>query len=172
MHTKKLNPRTLALISTLFLSGASATAMSATAMDPDTVKAPLPSEFTRYDANQDGYITRTEFSAMHEEAEAFNDADSNRDDRLDQDEYVKARAIDQRPRAGQYLSDAWISTKVKALLMQEDLVKGLGINVDTRDGMVQLSGWVDTPEQAKQAVLLARGVDGVKVVIDDMVIDQ
>lgn len=170
MRKKTLNTKTLALISALMLGGTAA-AMAATVMDKGGT-SPTPSDFSRYDANGDGYVTQSEFAAMHKEIGAFKDADGNRDGRLNEDEYLKARAIDQRLQAGQFFSDAWISTKVKALLLKDSLVHGVGINVDTKDGRVQLSGWVNTSEEATHAVKLARSVDGVKLVIDDLVVNK
>lgn len=170
MKIREYTPKMIALVGALYLGGMSASyAATSTGM---TKALNAPPDFVDFDKNQDGYVTLAEFIAMNKESQAFLDADSNRDGRLNKDEYIKARAIDQRLQASDYFSDAWISTKVKALLMKEDVLSGLGINVDTHDGQVQLSGWVKEPRQAHEAVRLASSVDGVRQVINDLVIKK
>jgi hyperosmotically inducible periplasmic protein len=50
--------------------------------------------------------------------------------------------------------------------MGDDQVKGLGIHVETRDAAVMLTGNVDTDEQVTRAVAVARGVTGVREVVN------
>jgi hyperosmotically inducible periplasmic protein len=64
------------------------------------------------------------------------------------------------------LSDTGITARVKAALMGDDQVKGLGIHVETRDAAVMLTGNVDTDEQVTRAVAVARGVTGVREVVN------
>jgi hyperosmotically inducible protein len=73
-----------------------------------------------------------------------------------------------RTEADQYLNDTWITTKVKATLLADEGTTGLAIGVATQDGVVQLSGFVDKPEQISRAVQIARGVEGVKRVENDV----
>jgi len=63
---------------------------------------------------------------------------------------------------GEYASDALITTKVKAAFVAEKGLSPLNIAVETQDGVVRLSGEVDTAEQSEQATRVARGIDGVK----------
>ncbi|WP_368566033.1 BON domain-containing protein [Pseudoxanthomonas sp. UTMC 1351] len=58
--------------------------------------------------------------------------------------------------------DTWITTKVKAALLADDGVPGTDIKVETTDGVVKLSGDVDSKEKIKKAVEVAEGIDGVK----------
>jgi hyperosmotically inducible protein len=55
---------------------------------------------------------------------------------------------------------------------KEDLLGGLVIGVETRDGVVQLSGWVDEPGQAHKAGQVAAGVKGVREVENDLLVKQ
>ncbi|MFA6316312.1 MAG: BON domain-containing protein [Elusimicrobiota bacterium] len=67
--------------------------------------------------------------------------------------------------AGQTFSDQWIHTKVKADLVASEVPsRKLGIKV--RKGVVTLKGVVDTGEEKERAVSTARGVSGVKSVVD------
>jgi osmotically-inducible protein OsmY len=61
-------------------------------------------------------------------------------------------------------SDTAITTKVKAGLVKEPNLDSLGIHVETEKGVVMLSGFVNSKEQADKAVKVAKGVDGVSSV--------
>ena len=62
------------------------------------------------------------------------------------------------------VDDSAITGKVKAALLADSLTNGIQVNVETQDGVVQLSGFVDSAEQQSKAAELARGVDGVRSV--------
>lgn len=70
--------------------------------------------------------------------------------------------------AGEVVDDTVITTKVKAALVAEPNLKAGDINVDTHDGEVMLSGYVDTQDQIDRAVTIARGVEGVKTVTNKL----
>lgn len=59
------------------------------------------------------------------------------------------------------VNDAVITTKVKADLFAEPELKALAIDVDTENGVVNLSGFVSSKAEAERAVRLAKGVKGV-----------
>ena len=61
-------------------------------------------------------------------------------------------------------SDTAITTKVKAGLVKEPNLDSLGIHVETEKGVVMLSGFVNSKDQADKAVKVAKGVDGVSSV--------
>lgn len=70
---------------------------------------------------------------------------------------------------GEKIDDGIISTKVKAALAGDEGIKNsTDIIVETRDGEVQLSGFVNDQAQMDRAVEVARGVEGVKNVINKM----
>ena len=71
-------------------------------------------------------------------------------------------APDTNRTAGQVIDDASITMKVKAKLLDDPAVKGLKIDVDTREGVVYLTGSVATSQVRDQAIKLARETEGVK----------
>lgn len=71
---------------------------------------------------------------------------------------------------GQYVDDSVITTKVKAAIFDESTLKTLQINVKTYNGIVQLSGFVDSPQSVSKAGEVAGRVDGVKEVKNDLVV--
>ena len=75
-----------------------------------------------------------------------------------------------RETSGQYVDDATVTTKVKASLVNEQALKGFDIHVETMKDVVQLSGFVGTPQQKAQAEQIARGITGVRGVRNDIVV--
>ena len=71
---------------------------------------------------------------------------------------------------GEYVDDSVITTKVKAQLAADDFLKSFEIGVETRKGIVQLSGFVNSQEAVNKAGQIARGVKGVKSVKNDLII--
>jgi len=69
---------------------------------------------------------------------------------------------------GEYVDDTVISTKVRSALLSEPNLKSAEINVETFKGIVQLSGFVTSSSDISRAVEVARGVNGVKSVKNDM----
>ena len=69
---------------------------------------------------------------------------------------------------GEYFDDTWITTKVKAALLEDKQVKSGEINVETFKGAVQLSGFVSSSAAMQQAVKVTRGIQGVTSVKNDM----
>ena len=69
---------------------------------------------------------------------------------------------------GEYIDDSVITTKVKAAVLNEPTLKSAEINVETYKGVVQLSGFVSTEGDIDKAASLARGVEGVTSVKNDM----
>jgi len=69
---------------------------------------------------------------------------------------------------GQYFDDSVITAKVKAALIEDPTTKAIEINVETFKGTVQLSGFVSSQAAVYRAVELARNVNGVKAVTNQM----
>ena len=71
---------------------------------------------------------------------------------------------------GEYVDDAVITAKVKAAVLNEPSLKSAEINVETSKGRVQLTGFVRSRADINKAVEVAKGVKGVKSVINDMIL--
>ena len=69
---------------------------------------------------------------------------------------------------GNKVDDGIVTTKVKAALLGDAHVKSLAIAVVTRQGEVQLSGFVDNQGQMDRAVEVALGIEGVSRVSNEM----
>jgi osmotically-inducible protein OsmY len=69
---------------------------------------------------------------------------------------------------GAYMGDGWVTTKVKTAILNEPSLKVLQINVETYKGVVQLSGFVDNAASRAKAVEIARSVQGVTSVKNDL----
>ncbi|MCW3150671.1 BON domain-containing protein [Stutzerimonas stutzeri] len=65
------------------------------------------------------------------------------------------------------VSDTWITTKVKSTLLAEDATPGMEIEVETKDGVVSLSGTVATEAEKEAAIAKAKGIKGVREVSAD-----
>ena len=69
---------------------------------------------------------------------------------------------------GEYIDDSVITTKVKAAVFNDPVLKSAEINVETFKGVVQLSGFVSTDADIRKSIELARSVKGVASVKNDM----
>jgi len=66
------------------------------------------------------------------------------------------------------VSDSWLTSKTKIALFADDRVKGSEVKVETKDGIVHLRGKVDSAEAKAAAESVAKGIDGVKSVKNDL----
>jgi hyperosmotically inducible protein len=69
-----------------------------------------------------------------------------------------------RRSVGQTVNDQVLETRVKSALIDSDSVKARNIEVEVRNGVVSLSGTVDSKSEASTAASVARNVEGVKSV--------
>jgi hyperosmotically inducible protein len=101
-----------------------------------------------------------------------NDAKAARTRAMDEAKATfKSARKDEAPkheRVGEFVDDSVITTKVKAGILNATALKSGEINVETFKGVVQLSGFVNSQADASKAVEIARGVQGVTSVKNDM----
>jgi hyperosmotically inducible protein len=71
---------------------------------------------------------------------------------------------------GEYVDDSVITTKVKALLAEDDFLKSFQIGVETYRGVVQLSGFVNSQQAVDKAGELARSAKGVRSVKNSLIV--
>ena len=79
-------------------------------------------------------------------------------------------AAAQQRDAGDTVKDAWITTQVQAKYFMSPDIKGRNIDVDTANGVVTLSGHVQSAQERQQALAKAREVSGVTNVVDKLTI--
>ncbi|ATF94243.1 molecular chaperone OsmY [Cedecea neteri] len=67
-----------------------------------------------------------------------------------------------------YAGDAATTSEIKAKLLADSIVPSRHIKVETTDGVVQLSGEVKSAAQSEKAESIAKAVEGVKSVKNDL----
>jgi hyperosmotically inducible protein len=72
--------------------------------------------------------------------------------------------------AANMVDDAAITAKVKAAVLAEPGLKTLQIDVDTKDGVVTLSGTVDSSALKDRASQVTQNVNGVRSIVDNLAI--
>lgn len=71
---------------------------------------------------------------------------------------------------GAYVDDASITTQVKARLLEDKAVAGTSISVETLNGVVMLSGFAKNATEKTTAESIARKVNGVKSVKNEIAV--
>ena len=109
------------------------------------------------------------------EKAAVDEKAKKEDQRIDERAQAKKDEIDRensartKPTVGDDVTDAWITTKLKASLVSDKALKGAEIHVETEQkGIVVLSGYVPSDAARSRAVSLARDTKGVKKVDDQL----
>jgi hyperosmotically inducible protein len=67
-------------------------------------------------------------------------------------------------KVGEYMDDAAITAKIKAEILSDPLLKVAEINVTTTDGVVKLSGVVDSRQSIDRALEIVRSIRNLKSV--------
>ncbi len=84
----------------------------------------------------------------------------------------KEQAKSAADRIGKEISDTWITTKVQSMYFLDREVKGMDIDVTTVAGVVTLAGVVDNEATRKKAISDANSIEGVKQVVDKLVVKK
>ncbi len=158
----------VASIALALAAGAALSAAQAYAAEPGEQPQQPNAKFRQLDRNGSGYIEKHEISNLPGYEAAFDQADENRDGRLDPSEFIKAESIYDRARAAAFVEDSVLTTKVKAALLNEAKLKSTDVHVETTNGRVMLSGWVASREQKEKALKVASAVSGVIEVRDGL----
>jgi hyperosmotically inducible protein len=155
--TKEIHMRTTLAI----LAAIAAGAMT---MQPASAKDEKNQAFAALDRNSDGFLNKDEAAAEKELAKRFSKFDANKDGKLSEDEYLKAMQDNDK----RVVADSAVTTKVKGELLITKGIPSTAISVETYEGRVQLSGFVDTKEQIAAAGKVAAGVSGARIVQNDL----
>jgi len=71
-------------------------------------------------------------------------------------------------KSGEVITDGWITGRIKTKFLADDVLQSSVINVDTKDNTVTLKGAVPTEAARARAVALAKEVEGVSNVVDNL----
>lgn len=71
---------------------------------------------------------------------------------------------------GEYIDDTAVSNRVRAALIGDPDLNVFQIDVTTYQGVVQLSGFVDSTDAKARASRVAAGVEGVREVRNDLIV--
>ena len=120
--------------------------------------------FATLDKNSDGALSKAEVASDKEITKRFDKFDANKDGKLQEAEYLKAGQDNDK----RVLADTAITTKVKSEFLLTKGIPSTAISVETYEGTVQLSGFVDNKEQIAAAVKMTKSVSGVKSVQNNL----
>lgn len=149
----------------------SAVSNSALAITPDPSDQNIyQREFRLLDANNDGKLSASEVKKDPIFDGGFSKADKNNDGNLSQDEYATYKSAAQQIEAKRVARDSAITSKVKAKYLLEKNFRSFKVSVETKDGVVILSGFVDDEATKSRAEGIAVSVKGVKAVKNGLVI--
>jgi hyperosmotically inducible protein len=95
-------------------------------------------------------------------------AQSTKDKLENRMEQTKDKAKSTTADAKTVVTDSWITAKTKIALYADGRVKGTQVSVDTKNGVVHLRGKVDSDEARQAATEVAKGVEHVKSVKNDL----
>lgn len=71
---------------------------------------------------------------------------------------------------GENIDDSVITAKIKAKYVEDSTVSALRISVETFKGTVQLRGFANSTAEILRAAEIARNVEGVKIVKNDIIL--
>ena len=138
----------------------------------DTIdQSPLQTSFKQLDKDSDGTLSFKEASKdklfTHKN---FAKADLDNDGTLTQDEYSNYQTEHNTKTVKRLASDTEITTKIKTTLLNEEGFKGFNVSVETVNGVVQLSGFVNDKSLVTKAGEIAAQTEGVKSVKNDLIV--
>ena len=128
-------------------------------------------EFKLLDKDGNGKLNATEIKkdALFDGG-GFAKADKNHNTSLNKDEYTTYKSKVQQKETKQVASDSSVTSKIKSKYLVEKNFKSFDVSVETKDGIVVLSGFVDDQATKTRAGQIAAGVKGVKSVSNGLVV--
>ena len=84
--------------------------------------------------------------------------------------FVACASTPKQEGTGDYIDDSVITTKIKSQLANDEFLKSFQISVESRKGIVQLSGFVNSQDAVDKAGQIANGVEGVKSIKNDLIV--
>lgn len=157
------------------LAIALATSSQAYALDntmEDGNQSAYTTAFKSLDTDSDGTLSKSEAGNEKLFAKHFGAADKDTNGTLDQEEYTNYKSQADQKNMKRVGSDSMITSKVKGNLLKEEGLKSMKVHVKTHQGVVLLSGFVETEAQIQQAGEIAAKVEGVKSVKNSLLLKK
>lgn len=128
--------------------------------------------FKSLNTDDDDTLTKAEVEKEKLFVGHFAAADKNHDGTLDLQEYTDYRAQVEQKNAKRVARDSVITSKIKGKMLKDEGLKSLHVSVETHQGIVLLSGFVETEDQIQHAGKLAADTEGVKSVKNSLVLKK
>jgi len=160
-------PRNLVLAFSLtFLS------MTAFAITPDPAdQSGYTREFKLLDVDGNGKLSASEIQKdTLFNGGGFSKADKNGNKSLSENEYATYKSAVQQKETKRVAKDSAITSKIKSKYLLEKNFKSFDVSVETKEGVVLLSGFVDNEATKTRAGQIAARVKGVKAVKNGIVV--
>jgi hyperosmotically inducible protein len=138
----------------------------------DVNQSAYTTSFKALDTNSDGVLSKSEAKKEKLFAKHFAVADKNNDGTLDEQEYTDYKLQSEKKAVKRIVGDSVITSKVKGSLLKDEGLKSLNVSVKTNQGVVILSGFVETEDQIQQAGKIAADTEGVKSVKNSLLIKK
>lgn len=162
----KLFNKSIILFMTIGLNVAPALAETPSMIDQNG----FHSEFKALDTDGNDKLSYTEVSKEKFFGGGFSKADKNKNNTLSYDEYASYKSAEQGKESKRVLSDSTITSKIKSKYLLEKGIKSFKVSVETKDGTVVLSGFVESEAIKVRAGQIAASVSGVKSVKNALVV--
>ena len=134
-------------------------------------QANYQNEFNLLDVDKDGKLSATEIKKDSTfDFAGFSKADKNHNGSLNQEEYATYKSAEQQKETKRAAKDSAITTKVKSKYLIEKNFSSFKVSVETKDGIVILSGFVKDEATKVRAGQIAKSVKGVKSVTNSLVV--
>jgi len=128
-------------------------------------------EFKLLDADGNGKLSPSELKKDEVfDNGGFSKADKNHDGNLSEDEYINYKSAVQQKESKRIAKDSAITTKIKSKYLIEKNFRSFKVSVETKDGIVILSGFVNDEATKMRAEQIAKTVKGVKSVKNGLVV--
>ena len=158
------------------LAVALASTLSVHAFAADDLSAGNQSAYTTsfkaLDVDNNSTLTKAEAKKEKLFAKHFAVADTDNDGTLDEQEYTNYKSKSEQKAVKRVVKDSVITSKVKGNLLKDEGLKSLKVSVKTNQGVVLLSGFVETEDQIKQAGKIASEIEGVKSVENSLLLKK
>lgn len=128
--------------------------------------------FKALDVDNSNTLTKSEAKKEKLFAKHFTEADKNNDATLDEQEYTNYKSKSEQKSVKRIAKDSVITSKVKANLLKDEGLKSLKVSVKTNQGVVLLSGFVETEDQIQQAEKIAAETEGVTSVKNSLLLKK